>query len=450
MRDRLTRFSQAAGAQVPDATAMAVILLIVLIAASLALGNDFTATSDAFYRGLWMLLAFSMQMTLLLVLSSVLSTIPFFRTSVLALAGLPRSSAQVFLLATLLTASLSYLYWGLGLALGPLIAVHFARAAQGRGVRIDFPCLLASQFAAQSVWQYGLSSTPSLLVATPGHFLEKTTGIMPLATTIWSRPAILLVIAFTLALALLARLLMPRDAQQISAFPDASALAQPADPAPAPSGTPRGLGAWSENTRVFPLLLAAIIAGWLFHHFVTKGAGLDLNSMVTVLLFGVLLLQRNLAEFSRGLRSAVLCCWPILVLYQVYGGIAGVLQFTNVGETLARFFAGISTPLTFPLVTAIAGTVVAIFVPSSGGQWIIQGFVTSQAASHLGASAQQGLLALGVGDQMGNLITPFWIVVAAGIARVNFRTMFGYCVLFSVLWFVLGVGIFTFMPPAHG
>jgi short-chain fatty acids transporter len=450
MRNRLTRFSQAAGAQVPDATAMAVILLIILIAASLALGNDFTATSDAFYRGLWMLLAFSMQMTLLLVLSSVLSTIPFFRASVLKLAALPRSAAQAFLLATLLTASLSYLYWGLGLALGPLIAVHFARAAQARGIRIDFPCLLASQFAAQSVWQYGLSSTPSLLVATPGHFLEQTTGIMPLATTIWSRPAILLVIAFTLALAVLARLLMPRDAQQISAFPDASALAQAAEPAPASSGAPRGLGAWSENTRVFPLLLAAIIAGWLFHHFVTKGAGLDLNSMVTLLLFGVLLLQRNLAEFSRGLRSAVLCCWPILVLYQVYGGIAGVLQYTSVGETLAQFFAGISTPLTFPLVTAIAGTVIAIFVPSSGGQWIIQGFVTSQTASHLGASAQQGLLALGVGDQMGNLITPFWIVVAAGIARINFRTMFGYCVLFSVLWFVLGVGIFTFVPPAHG
>lgn len=450
MRDRLTRFSQAAGAQVPDATAMAVILLIVLIAASLALGNDFTATSDAFYRGLWMLLAFSMQMTLLLVLSSVLSTIPFFRTSVLKLAGLPRSAIQAFLLATLLTASLSYLYWGLGLALGPLIAVHFARAAQARGIRIDFPCLLASQFAAQSVWQYGLSSTPSLLVATPGHFLEQTTGIMPLATTIWSRPAILLVIAFTLALAVLARLLMPRDPQQISAFPEASALAQAAEPAPAASGSPRGLGAWSENTRVFPLLLAAIISGWLFHHFVTRAAGLDLNSMVTLLLFGVLLLQRNLAEFSRGLRTAVLCCWPILVLYQVYGGIAGVLQYTSVGETLARFFAGISTPLTFPLVTAIAGTVIAIFVPSSGGQWIIQGFVTSEAASHLGASAQQGLLALGVGDQMGNLITPFWIVVAAGIARINFRTMFGYCVLFSVLWFVLGVGIFTFIPPAQG
>ena len=427
---------------------MAVILLIVLIAAALGLGNSLSATSDAFYRGLWMLLAFSMQMTLLLVLSSVLSTMPFFRAAVFKLAQLPRTTGQVLLLSVLLTAALSYLYWGLGLALGPLIAVYFARAAETKGIRIDFPCLLATQFGAQSIWQYGLSSTPALLVATPGHFLQEITGVMPLETTIWSPAAILFVVTFPLALAALARLMAPGEPRPVSYFPDAYALAQVPETITGVSDAPRGLGAWSERTRIFPLLLAVIVAGWLFHHFVTKGAGLDLNSMVTALLFVVLLLQRNLAEFSQALRATVQCCWPILVLYQIYGGVAGVLQYTNVGETLARFFAEISTPATFPLLTAIAGTVVAIFVPSSGGQWIIQGFVTSQAAATMGVSAQQGLLALGVGDQMGNLISPFWIVIAASIARVDFRTIFGYGLIFAVLWFVLGVGIFTFMPAA--
>jgi short-chain fatty acids transporter len=448
MRDRLTRFSHAAGAQVPDATAMAVILLVVLILAALGLGNSFSDTSDAFYRGLWMLLAFSMQMTLLLVLSSVLSTMPFFRTAVFSLAKLPGSVTQVFFLSVLLTAALSYLYWGLGLALGPLIAVHFARAAEAKGIRIDFPCLLATQFGATAIWQYGLSSTPALLVATPGHFLEARTGVMPLETTIWSPAAILFVVAFPLALAALARLMAPGEPRQVSSFPDANALAQAPEAVAVATGGPHGLGAWSERTRFFTLLLAVIVGGWLYHHFVTKNAGLDLNAMITILLFVVLLLQRNLAGFSQALRAAVQCCWPIVVLYQIYGGIAGVLQYTNVGETLARFFADISTPATFPLLTAIAGTVVAIFVPSSGGQWIIQGFVTTQAAASMGVSAQQGLLALGIGDQMGNLISPFWIVVVASLARIDFRTIFGYGLVFAALWFVLGVGIFTFMPVA--
>jgi short subunit fatty acids transporter len=55
-------------------------------------------------------------------------------------------------------------------------------------------------------------------------------------------------------------------------------------------------------------------------------------------------------------------------------------------------------------------------------------------------------LALGVGDHVGNLITPFWYVVIAGIARVNFRSFFGYGVVFGLIWFVIGVIVFTFAP----
>lgn len=108
--------------------------------------------------------------------------------------------------------------------------------------------------------------------------------------------------------------------------------------------------------------------------------------------------------------------------------------------------AAISTKFTFTLLVAFAGTVIAIFVPSSGGQWVIQGFVTSKAAAVLGVSAQRGMLALGVGDQMGNLLSPFWYVVVAGIARVDFRKFFGYGMIFAALWFVVGVLVFTLLP----
>ena len=139
-------------------------------------------------------------------------------------------------------------------------------------------------------------------------------------------------------------------------------------------------------------------------------------------------------------------CWPVLVLYHLYAGVAGLIQFTTVGESFAGLLASISTRYTFPLLTAIAGTVVAVFVPSSGGQWVIQGFVTTKAAGAVGVSAQCGMLALGVGDQMGNLLSPFWAVVFAGIARIDFRKFIGYSLIFALLWFVLGVFAFTFLP----
>jgi short-chain fatty acids transporter len=105
-----------------------------------------------------------------------------------------------------------------------------------------------------------------------------------------------------------------------------------------------------------------------------------------------------------------------------------------------------STPLTFALLTAIASSIVAVVIPSSGGQWVVQGFVTAKAAAAVGSTAQRGLLAVGIGDHMGNFLSPFWVVVVAGIARVDFRTFFGYGIIFSLLWFTLGVGILTFVP----
>ncbi len=54
--------------------------------------------------------------------------------------------------------------------------------------------------------------------------------------------------------------------------------------------------------------------------------------------------------------------------------------------------------------------------------------------------------ALALGDEMGNLISPFWIVIAAGIAHVDFRTIIGYGLAFAAPWFEFGVSILTLFP----
>jgi short-chain fatty acids transporter len=448
--DRISRFARGLGTLVPDATSASVILLLIVAAAALAFGNTPSAIADAYYRGLWMLLPFTMQMTLILVLSTVVSGTPLFRRLVVALARWPRTLIQVIALGVVLNAALSYFYWGLGLALAPLIAIHFSAAAEEKGIPIDFPFLLATLAAAQSVWQFGLSASAPLLMATPGHFLKDTVGVMDLRTTIWSLPALLIVVTFPAAVILLARLLMPRHVTPLSRFPDASALVSAAgEPAEAANAEPEtaGFAGWIERSPLVPGVLTAAFFVWLYHHFVTKGASLDLNAMNTMLLGVAVVLHGNVASFTRAIRGAVIVCWPVLVLYHLYGGVAGLLQYTSVGERFAGAFSTWATPLTFPLLTAAASAIVSIFIPSSGGQWVVQGFVTSRAAAEVGTTAQQGLLALSVGDHVGNLVSPFWPVLLAGIARVDFRAFFGYGVIFALLWFVLGVALVTFVPP---
>jgi short-chain fatty acids transporter len=441
--DRLSRFADWSGRLIPDALTTSIAMLVMVVAAALALGNSATATLDAYYRGLWMLLPFTMQMALILVLSGTLGGTAAFRAVVVRVARWPRTTPAVLALVILLTAGFSYLYWGLGFSLGPLVAIHCAREAEKRGLRLDFPFLLSVTWAATSVWQFGLSSSAPLLMNTPGHFLEKTTGLMPLSTTIFAPASLAFVAAFLLSVFLVALLLLPRKPRPLSDFPQAQSLGGEAAPPDDPPVTP------SERIEAHPLpvaLLSLLLAGWLFHHFVNKGGGLDLNSLNTMLLLAALVFHRSAFRFTRALQAAVVAAWPVIVLYHLYAGVAGLIQFTNVGDTLATFFADVSTPLTFPLLTAVAAAVVSLFVPSSGGQWVIQGFVTAKAAAVVGVTAQRGLLALSVGDHVGNLISPFWVVIAAGVARVDFRTFIGYNVVFAVLWFVLGVLAFTFLP----
>lgn len=449
--DWLTRFSQALGRVIPDAMSTAVGMLLLLGAGALAIGNSGAAVMDAFYRGLWMLLPFTMQMTLILVLSSTLGAAPVFRQAVARLSRLPRTQGQVFALSCLVVGCLAYLYWGLAIALGPLVSIYFAREAEKKGIDVDFPFLLATTSAAGSVWQFGLSASAPLLMNTPGHFLEKQIGLLPLSTTIWAPATLVFIVTFFLAIIVAARFLHPSRPQPLSQFPDALKLAEPllviAEAEPIDHAAPVStLSGRVEKSSLPVAILVAALAAWVFYHFGVKHLGLELNSLNTVLFGLALLVHRNVSNFNRALQTAILSCWPIVVMYHLYGGVAGLLQFTTLGTTIGGLLGTVSTRHTFPFFTALISTVVACFVPSSGGQWVIQGYVTVTSATAVGVSVQQGLLALSIGDQMGNLLTPFWAAVGAGIARIDFRRFIGYQFAYAAIWFVLGVLAFTLLP----
>jgi short-chain fatty acids transporter len=432
---------------VPDAITTSILLLVVLVALSLGIGTSFTSTLDAYYRGLWNLLAFTMQMTLILVLSLILGATPFFKRVIITLSKLPRTTAQVVAGATICGGMVSYFNWGLAIALGPVIAIHFAREAERKGVPVDFLFLLSTIAGVGAIWQFGLSGSAPLLMATPGHFLEKTTGVMPLTTTIWAPASLILITSFTIVCIVVGVVFMPRRIRPISQFTEASAsIGDPAAAAVLPAADRLTFAQKLEHSPLVIAPLALMLGAWLYTHFFVKNLSLDINSMNTLVLFLGVVLHRNIRNFTAALKTAVGLAWPIVVLYHLYAGVAGLIQFTPVGEFLVNMFNPVLTYYSYPLLIVVVSTIVSFFIPTSGGQWLIQGFVTVQAAEAVGATAQRGLLALSVGDHMGNLITPFWAVVGAGIARVDFRLVFGYRLIFAALWFLMGVLAFTFLP----
>lgn len=153
------------------------------------------------------------------------------------------------------------------MTLGPLIAVYFCREAERKGIKVDFVLAMAAVYAAHSVWQYGLSSSAPLLVATPGHFLENVTGRMPLATTIWTPAAIVQVVAFVIGLLVAARYLMPKEPKTISEFPEAYALAEEEkETAEGARGNTKGLSFSQrlERSLIVGLILVIGVIVWLY------------------------------------------------------------------------------------------------------------------------------------------------------------------------------------------
>ena len=83
-----------------------------------------------------------------------------------------------------------------------------------------------------------------------------------------------------------------------------------------------------------------------------------------------------------------------------------------------------------------------MFVPSGGGQWIVQGPINIPAALQLGVDPKVVAMSIAYGDQWTNMIQPFWALPLLAIAKLGIKDIMGYCVL-TLIWsgIVISLGL---------
>src|ERR1051326_4187744 len=205
-----------------------------------------------------------------------------------------------------------------------MIAIYFAAEAERRDIKVDFPFLLAVTYSSQALWQYGLSASGPLLVASHGHFLESTIGVVPLSTTIWSPAAIIHELLYAAAAILAACCLMPKRCRWISQFPESLALAKNVQPAAPQDPRRLSFSERLENHPVVTLSLAVILTGWLVDHFLLNHLGHDINSLNVTLLLLTFLLYGSVKRFAKAVETSAGRSWAVIVLYHLYAGVAGL------------------------------------------------------------------------------------------------------------------------------
>ena len=132
----------------------------------------------------------------------------------------------------------------------------------------------------------------------------------------------------------------------------------------------------------------------------------------------------------------------ILIQYPFYAGIMGLMATSGLVEMLSNWFATHATSGTLSFLAFLSGGIVNLFIPSGGGQWVIQGPVFLEAGQKLGVDPATIVLAVSYGDQWTNMIQPFWTIPLLAIAGLNMRQIMGYTfVILLVTFLTFGGGL---------
>lgn len=427
----------------PDAFLFAVVLtVIVFVFGMIATGQGPLDMLNHWGKGVWGLLAFSMQMVLVLVTGHVLALAPPFKKLLVKLAGIPKTPFQGIALVTIVSYVACILNWGFGLVIGAIYAKEIAKKLKG----IDYRLLIASAYAGFVWWHAGFSGSIPLSISTQpaaGAAIANTGGTMTQAATItqtlFSPTNLFIVLATLIVLPILTTMMHPKNEEDVVSI-DPSLLAEEETP----KLTKEQIAAMSpaeklENLPIINLVLGAMGVVYIVLYFSGLASfNLDLNIVNFIFLIAGVILHWTPRSLLNAVGEAAKGAGGIVLQFPLYAGIQAMMVGANaatgvsLASVISTFFVNISTVKTFPFFTFISAGIVNFFVPSGGGQWAVQGPVMLPAAQELGVELPRVAMAIAYGDSWTNMIQPFWALPALGIAKLGARDIMGYTLLVLV------------------
>ncbi len=388
-------------------------------------------------KGVWELLTFTMQMMLILVLGHIMALSKPVNRFIQSILRYCTSTAITAFLVTLLTMLVALFNWGLGLVFGAIFARKAGEYAAENQIPLNYPLIGASGYAGLMVWHGGLSGSAPLKIAETGHKWEALTGVIPASETILSMMNICASILILIAVPLAMYFLGKRSESSLVPLPAITKETGIRD------ATVEGAEVLDHSKLFAGLFGGLILLLCVYKAGVTIMAGkgiafLTLNYINLLLLALGILLHGTIASFLKAAHQAITGSTGIMIQFPLYAGIMGIMKYAGLIAIFSEFFFQISTKTTFPLYTFISAGVVNFFVPSGGGQWAVQGPIIADAANRIGVAMPKAVMALAYGDQLTNMMQPFWALPLLGITGLKAKDILPYTLI------MMGIGIIIF------
>jgi short-chain fatty acids transporter len=430
----------------PYIFAVALTVLAAVLAFAFAPHRGIAEVLGGWYKGIFDIFAFALQMILVLVTGYALASSTPVRRALDALAELPRTPRPAVALTFVASAAACWLNWGFGLVVAGLLARTIARR-----MRIDFGWLVAAAYAGFVVWASGLSSSIALAQATPGsklNIVQALTGrVLPLHETIFTAFNLAPTIVLLLLVPLVFIALEPPDANVVAG--DVTQLgAEDAENGTVPTfAKPGTLASALERAWILNFIIAAAGGVYLAIGWTRAGFSLDINAIIFIFLIAGLLLHWTPIAYVRAINGAARITGPLLIQYPLYGGIMGIMTATGLAGVIASWFLTFSTAATLPFWSYVASILISLFVPSGGGHWAVQGPFVVPAAVKLGASQSATAMAVAIGEEVANMIQPFWALPVLAIAGVALQRVMAFTVVvFFLAAIVFGTSLLLLVP----
>ena len=401
--------------------------------------------------GIWnsKLLVFAFQMILILVLGHVLVLSKPVSRLINKLVVYTKCTSTAVLIVSFSTILVAFLNWGLGLIFGAILARKVGEYAQQNGISINYPIVGAAGYVGLMVWHAGISGSAPLDAAGNGRVQELLSNStiannaeipLQIATnnTIFSYWNLIIfgavLIIIPLFLYFIAKKTSPTTLNLSKYKFD--------------TVTKELVGAEKlDHSKLLTYIFGVII---LFVFGVKYGEetlqlNFTLNAINFLMLGLALIFHGKFHSFLKALEEAIKGTSGIIIQFPLYFGIMGIMTATGMVTEISDFFVSVANKTTLPIFTFFSAGLVNIFVPSGGGQWVIQGPIVLESAIKLGVSLPKAIMALAYGDQITNMLQPFWALPLLGITKLKAREILPYTLLVMLVGsaiYILGLLIF--------
>ncbi len=404
-----------------------------------ASGGDRAMDLIGFWEtGLWdtPLLKFAFQMMLMLVLGHVLALTKPVDSLIQRVTLYCNSTASAAAIVTVLTVLVALFNWGLGLIFGAILARKVGEHAVRNNIALNYPIIGAAGYSGLMVWHGGISGSAPIKAAEPGHVKEFMSGIyspdqldaLPesysFADTVFGGMNITAMVLLIVVLPVF-MYWMGKRSEKAVALPEIKEE-QESHSDEAISGAER-----IDVSNWFAMSIGMLIVFYMLYRMIVAipevGLGFITPDYINLLLLGLgLLFHRSVRSFLKAIEKAIGGSSGILIQFPLYFGILGIMKHSGLVGQISDFFVAYSNETTFPVFTFLSSGLVNIFVPSGGGQWSIQGPIIIQAAAEIGVSAPKAIMAMAYGDQITNMLQPFWALPLLGITGLKARAILPY------------------------